>query len=101
MYAGLLSGLAGAVLMARINTGHPAAGIGMEFDAIAGSIVGGTSFTGGTGTAWGALIGVLIIGILNNILNLMSVSSYMQSIIKGVVIVLAVIMDSKTKVKNI
>jgi inositol transport system permease protein len=95
--AGLFSGIAGFVLMSRLNVGMPTAGVGYEFDAIIAVILGGVSFRGGTGNIWGTLIGAIIIGVLNNILNLMDVTSYIQQIVKGVIIVLAVIVDLKTK----
>lgn len=95
--AGALTGLAGVILMARINSGQPAAGVMYELDAIATVVLGGTSLAGGIGTIQGTLVGGLIIGILNNILNLTNVSPYWQQILKGVVIVVAVILDMKTK----
>lgn len=94
---GLLCGLAGIILTSRINSGQPAAGVGYEFDAITAVVVGGTSLMGGTGTIPGTLIGAFIIGIINNILNLLNVSSYWQQIVKGLIIALAVILDVWTK----
>ena len=90
---GALSSLAGIILASRINTAQPQAGLGYELDVIAMVIIGGTSFTGGIGTIPGTIIGMLIIGIINNGLNLMGVSSYYQMIAKGVVIASAVILD--------
>ncbi len=95
--SGLMAAFAGVILMARLNAGIPVEGIGYETDAIMATIVGGTSFTGGTGTATGTLIGSFIIGILNNILNLMGVQSYVQQIVKGSLIILAVILDMYSK----
>jgi inositol transport system permease protein len=97
---GVLTGLAGVILMSRINSGQPAAGLQYEMDAITAAVVGGTSLAGGVGTLPGTLVGGLIVAILNNILNLTNVSPYWQQILKGVVIVLAVIMDIKTKGKK-
>ncbi|EJM00327.1 permease component of ribose/xylose/arabinose/galactoside ABC-type transporters [Pseudomonas sp. GM102] len=94
---GVLAGVAGIVLMSRINSGQPAAGVGYEFDAITAVVVGGTSLMGGTGSMMGTVIGSMIIGVINNILNLMNVSSYWQQIIKGLIIAVAVILDVKTK----
>ncbi|GLR46112.1 sugar ABC transporter permease [Mesorhizobium amorphae] len=94
---GILCGLAGVVLTSRINSGQPAAGVGYEFDAITAVVVGGTSLMGGTGTITGTIIGSFIIGIINNILNLMNVSSYWQQVIKGLIIAIAVILDVWTK----
>jgi len=90
---GALSSLAGIVLSSRIDTAQPQAGLGYELDVIAMVIIGGTSFIGGIGTIPGTIIGMLIIGIINNGLNLMAVSSYYQMIVKGLVIVSAVILD--------
>ncbi|MFO7322408.1 MAG: ribose ABC transporter permease [Chloroflexota bacterium] len=90
--AGFLSALAGIILIGRLNSAQPTAGQGFEFDAIAAVVVGGTSFDGGEGTIWGTLIGVLIIGIMNNGLNLLDVSAFYQDIAKGVVIALALLL---------
>lgn len=95
--AGLLSGIAGIVLAARTNSGQPAVGTGFETDAIAAAVIGGTSMTGGIGTIPGTLIGILIIGTLNNGLNLLNVSSYYQQIIKGIIILGAVCFDISSK----
>lgn len=97
VFNGILCAVAGIVLMARINSGQPAAGVGYEFDAITAVVVGGTSLMGGTGTITGTIIGSMIIGVINNILNLMNVSSYWQQIIKGLIIAIAVILDVWTK----
>ncbi|MGI6467248.1 MAG: ABC transporter permease [Sphaerochaetaceae bacterium] len=97
---GTLTGLAGVILMSRINSGQPSSGLQYEMDAITAVVVGGTSLSGGVGTLMGTLIGGLIVGILNNILNLTNISPYWQQILKGVVIVLAVIMDIQTKGKD-
>ncbi|MGE4498526.1 MAG: ribose ABC transporter permease [Deferribacterales bacterium] len=93
--SGLLSALAGIILTARLSSAQPTAGGGYELDAIAAVVLGGTSLAGGVGTIFGTLIGALIIGILNNALNLMNVSSYYQMIAKGAVILIAVLMDRK------
>jgi inositol transport system permease protein len=98
--AGLCTGLAGVILMSRINSGQPAAGLMYELDAITAVVVGGTSLSGGVGTMLGTLVGGLIVAILQNILNLTNVSPYWQQILKGVVIVLAVILDITTKSKK-
>jgi inositol transport system permease protein len=97
IYNGILVAIAGIVLMSRVNSGQPAAGVAYEFDAITAVVVGGTSLMGGTGTITGTVIGAMIIGVINNILNLMNVSSYWQMIIKGLIIAVAVILDVKTK----
>ncbi|MBN1963204.1 MAG: ABC transporter permease [Anaerolineae bacterium] len=90
--AGALSALAGAILIARLNSAQPTAGESFEFDAIAAVVVGGTSFEGGEGTLLGTLIGVLIIAVLNNGLNLLDVPADYQGVVKGVVIALALLL---------
>ena len=89
----VLSSLAGIILASRLYSGQPTAGIGYESDAIAAAVLGGTSFTGGIGTIGGTLIGALVIGVLSNGLNLLHISSYVQMIIKGMVIIMAVGFD--------
>jgi ribose/xylose/arabinose/galactoside ABC-type transport system permease subunit len=90
---GALAGLAGVVLAARITTGQPNAGVGYELDAIAAAVIGGTSLSGGTGGAGGTLLGALLMGVINNGLDLLNVPSYYQQIVKGVIIVGAVWLD--------
>lgn len=92
-YSGLMAGLAGVVLASRMYSGQPTAGAGAEMDAIAAVVVGGTSMSGGAGKIGGTIIGALIIGFLNNGLNLMNVNSFWQYVVKGVVILLAVFID--------
>lgn len=92
---GLLCALAGAVLTSRLNSAQPTAGMGYELDAIAAVVLGGTSLSGGKGRITGTLIGALIIGTLNNGLNILNVSSFYQQVVKGIVILLAVLMDRK------
>jgi ribose transport system permease protein len=99
--SGLLAGLSGVILAARMSSAQPTSGSGFELDAIAAVVLGGTSFSGGVGKIGGVFIGALIIGILNNGLNLLHVSSYWQMIIKGLVIVSAVYVDSLKKKKTI
>jgi inositol transport system permease protein len=94
VYASFLAGLAGLVVSARIGSGQPGLGVGYELDAIAAAVIGGTSLSaGGIGTVAGTIVGALIIGVLNNILDLTNVSAYWQQIIKGCIIVGAVILD--------
>ncbi|UXU57443.1 ribose ABC transporter permease [Staphylococcus agnetis] len=93
--SGLMSALAGAILTSRLNSAQPTAGTAYELDAIAAVVLGGTSLTGGKGRIVGTLIGVLIIGVLNNGLNLLGVSSFYQQVVKGVVILIAVLIDHK------
>ena len=94
---GLLSALAGIIITSRLSSAQPTAGMGYELDAIAAVVLGGTSLMGGKGRIMGTLIGALIIGFLNNALNLLDVSSYYQMIAKAVVILLAVLVDNKNK----
>ncbi len=91
--SGFLAGVAGIVLAARMTAGVPATGDGYECDAIAAVVLGGASFTGGIGTIGGTLIGAIIIGVLNNGLNMLNVASFWQYVAKGVVILLAVMVD--------
>ncbi|QZN95872.1 ribose ABC transporter permease [Symbiopectobacterium purcellii] len=93
---GLLSALAGIIEVARLSSAQPTAGTGYELDAIAAVVLGGTSLAGGKGRIVGTLIGALILGFLNNGLNLLGVSSYYQMIVKAAVILLAVLVDNKS-----
>jgi len=94
---GALAGMAGVVLSSRVMSGSPATGTGYELDAIAAVVIGGTSLSGGIGSIAGTIVGVLIIGVMNNGLDLLNVSSYWQQIVKGLIIVLAVLLDKKAK----
>lgn len=91
--SGLMSALAGLVLMGRVNAAYPLAGLGYELDAIAAVIIGGASFMGGIGNVWGTLGGAIIISTIRNGLNLLSVSAEWQTVIIGSVIIGAVYMD--------
>jgi ribose transport system permease protein len=93
--SGLMSGLAGCVLMSRLVTGQPNEGIMYELDAIASAVIGGTSLSGGVGSISGTMIGALVIGILRNGLNMNGISSFVQQIIIGVVILLTVWIDQR------
>ncbi len=95
-YAAFLAGMAGIVVSSRVGSGQPGLGQGYELDAIAAAVIGGTSLSaGGIGTIPGTVVGALIIGVLNNTLDLINVSAYWQQIIKGMIIVGAVILDRR------
>lgn len=95
--AGALCGLAGIMLASRTSAGSPAAGVGYELDAIAATVLGGTSLSGGKGSIIGVIAGALIIGILSNGLDILNVSSYIQQIVKGIIIIGAVLLDQGTR----
>lgn len=90
---GVCAGVAGVTITSRISAAQPNIGIGYETDVIAACVIGGTSFSGGIGTVFGSLIGVLMIGVIYNSMNLLQVSSYWQQIMKGTLIVAAVLLD--------
>jgi inositol transport system permease protein len=96
---GVFVGLAGIIFMSRVNGGMPNAAGGYEFKALTAAVIGGTSFTGGIGTASGTVAGAFIVGFLDNIMVLVGTNSYLQQIVRGSIIALAVIYDiwSKTK----
>ena len=95
--AGMLGGLAAILLTARLNSAQPIAGMNYELDAIAATVIGGTSLLGGEGTVVGTLIGALIMAVLRNGLNLLGVSSFIQQVVIGSVIILAVLIDMALK----
>jgi len=95
--SGLLSAISGIILASRLNSAQPTAGSGYELDAIATVVLGGTSLSGGQGGVIGTIIGALIIGVLNNGLNLLNVSSFYQQVAKGAVILIAVYIDRRSK----
>ena len=92
--SGLLSAMAGIVMTCRSGTGTPVSGSGYELDAIAACVIGGASLNGGKGKVGSTLIGVLILGLITNIMNLLSVPAYPQEIVKGVIIIGAVFIQS-------
>ncbi len=91
--SGFMASIASLVLAGRVNAVYPLAGDGYEMDAIAACIIGGTSFFGGKGTVWGTLVGALIMGVIRNGLNLLNVSSSLQTVSIGIIIIIAVYID--------
>ena len=91
--SGTLAALSGILLASRMNSGQPNAGVSYELDVIAAVVVGGTSLSGGSGSIIGTFIGAMLIAVLRNGLNLLNVNSYVQQVIVGVVILLAVMLD--------
>ena len=92
---GTLAGLAGLILAGRTGSGNPTLGTQMEMDAIASTVIGGTAFTGGIGTIWGAIVGALLIGSINTGLTFLNVSPFMQQVVKGAIIVVAIVIDER------
>ncbi|MFB6367950.1 ribose ABC transporter permease, partial [Paenibacillus elgii] len=97
--SGLLAALSGIILTSRLNSAQPTAGTSYELDAIAAVVLGGTSLSGGRGWLVGTLIGAMIIGVLDNGLNLLNVSSFYQLVVKGAVILVAVLLDRSKAAK--
>lgn len=95
--SGLMSTLAALILVSRLNSAQPTLGTGYELDAIAATAIGGTSMTGGRGKISGTLLGILIIAVLSNGMNILGISSYYQDVVKGIVILLAVLVDRVQK----
>ena len=93
LLAAVLSALAGVIVVSRTSVGSPVMGIGMELDVIAAVVIGGTSLRGGKGTAFNTLLGVLILGMIGNIMNLLDIPSYPQQVIKGLIIIFAVLLQ--------
>jgi ribose transport system permease protein len=98
--AGILSAVAGLMVTARLDSAQPNAGSGYELDSIAAVVIGGTSLSGGKGSIAGTVVGALIIGVLNNGLVLLNVSPFWQQVIKGFVILGAVILDKVSPGKS-
>ncbi len=97
--AGMMAAVGGVLVTSRLNSAQPNAGMSYELDSIAAVVIGGTSLSGGVGTVTGTVIGAVIIGVLNNGLVLLDVSPFWQQVVKGIVILLAVIID-KMNQKN-
>lgn len=98
MISGALAAVAGFIITARLSTAEPTAGTGLELEAIAAVIIGGTSLAGGRGDMIGTLVGALILGVIDNGMNLLNVSPFLQSVVKGVVILIAVLLDRNAAV---
>lgn len=98
--AGALTAVSGIVLISRLNSGSPTAGDGYALDAIASTVIGGSSLSGGVGTATGTLVGAIIMGLISNILNLLGIQSYVQKVVKGAIIIIAVVLDVQSRKKK-
>jgi len=94
---GAFSAMAGIISTARTGVGSPVVGVGMELDSIAAVVIGGASLSGGRGTAFNTLLGVLVLGLIGNVMNLLSVPAYPQELIKGLIIIVAVLMQGIKK----
>lgn len=95
--SGILSAASAVILTARLNSAQPTAGVGFELDAIAAVVLGGTTLAGGEGSIGGTLLGAFIIGVINNGLNLLNVNPFYQQVVKGAVILLAVLLDRRLR----
>ncbi len=93
--SGIACGIAAVILTSRVSAGLPTAGSSYELDAIAATVIGGTSLSGGRGRLWGTIVGAILLGVVNNGLDLMNVSSFYQQIVKGLIILGAILIDSK------
>ena len=98
-FSGGLAALAGAITASRVFSGQPTVGVGFEGEAIAAAVLGGTSFTGGKGTIPGTIIGILVMGVMSNAMNLLEISYYWQLVVKGLVILIAVYADTVKRAK--
>jgi ribose transport system permease protein len=90
----MIATLASLILLSRVASAQPNAGVGMELDSIAAVLIGGASVAGGYGTVLGTLVGVFLLGFINNGLNLLAVSGYYQYVFKGVIILMAVLVET-------
>ncbi len=99
-FCGLMSGISGVVLAARLGSGQPSTGTGYELTAIAAAVIGGNSLSGGHGTVWGTLLGALILGVVSNALNLWGVASFYQTVVTGLIVLTAVLVDKLRRKPN-
>ena len=95
MFSGMCCGVAAVVLTARVSAGLATAGDGYELNAIAATVIGGTSLSGGTGKLWGTLLGALLLGMVNTGLDLLNVTSYYQQVVRGLIILGAILIDTR------
>jgi len=95
-----MSGISGVVLAARLGSGQPSTGTGYELTAIAAAVIGGNSLSGGHGTVWGTLLGALILGVVSNALNLWGVASFYQTVVTGLIVLTAVLVDKLRRKPN-
>ena len=95
MFSGMCCGVAAVVLTARVSAGLATAGDGYELNAIAATVIGGTSLSGGTGKLWGTLLGALLLGMVNTGLDLLNVTSYSQQVVRGLIILGAILIDTR------
>lgn len=93
VYAGIMAAVAGMLLTARVASGQPGLGESFEMKAISGCVIGGVSLSGGIGSVYSLICGILIIGVLNNGMDLMNINGYMQQIAEGLILILAVLLD--------
>jgi len=100
MYCSLLTGLASVVISSRVNSGQPNLGLGASLESIAAVVIGGVSLFGGEGKLWGVFLGVIVLSLISNSLNILNVNSYIQMMIMAMVIILAVIVDRFRYVKD-
>ncbi|MDR2476555.1 MAG: ABC transporter permease [Treponema sp.] len=101
LLAGVFAGCAGIVFASRTNSGIPTGAVGFEGEGIAAAVIGGVGFAGGSGSAWGAIIGAFVVGVFSNILNLLGVNPYIQEIITGSIIITAVAVDTWTRSRRV
>lgn len=97
IFMGLMCAFAGILYAGRTNSGLPAGGVNFEFEAIIGSVLGGTSMAGGIGNVAMSIVGIYVVGIINNVMNLCSVNAFWQQVVKGIVILIAVLLDIFTR----
>ncbi|MGD1817090.1 MAG: ABC transporter permease [Pleomorphochaeta sp.] len=100
VFSGLTAAASSLILTSRLMSGQPNSGVGFELDSIAAVVLGGTDMAGGRGHIFGTLLGAMMLGVLNNGLNLMGVSPYMQRVVKGIIIIAAIFLSSKRESKN-